>query len=381
MRLVLAAAAALWALPASARTFVVHPGDSIRAAVARASPGDRIQVLPGTYREGAPGDRNALTISTPDLEIRGLSRPGAPVVLENAGAQQFGLWVSPANSAGAAQDDPEHPPCGRDGSTVRGFALRGFTVRGFSVHGVHLACVDGFTLRDNSADGNGVYGLFPVVSRHGVISGNTVTNTQTDAGIYVGQSDEVVIAGNRVTGNLLGIEVENSRNCAVAGNEVSGNTLGIFVDILPFLLRGTQESTVVAYNQVHANNRESTAVPGDILSVVPSGTGILVAGGKGTTVLGNDVRGNQFTGVAVASLCFGLALQGNDCSGLDIDPDPSFDRIVGNVVIGNGSAAAFLPPPFDALAADFIWDGSGTDNCWSRNRFGTSVPDPLPACR
>src|SRR5690242_17309143 len=247
MRLVLAAAAALCALPASARTFVVHPGGSIRAAVARASPGDRIEVLPGTYREGAPGDRNALTIAVP-LEIRGLSRPGAPVVLENAGAQQFGLWVSPANSAGAAEDDPEHPPCGRDGSTVRGFSLRGFTVREFAVHGVHLACVDGFSLRDNAADGNGVYGLFPVVSRHGVISGNTVTNTQTDAGIYVGQSDDVVITGNRVTGNLLGIEVENSRNCAVADNQVSGNTMGIFVDILPFLLRGTQESTLVAYN-------------------------------------------------------------------------------------------------------------------------------------
>ncbi|HZX95430.1 MAG TPA: parallel beta-helix domain-containing protein [Myxococcales bacterium] len=381
MRLAFVVAAALAALPVSARTLVVHPGDSIRAAVARASPGDRIQVLPGTYREGGARDRNAVTVTTANLTIVGVPHPGAPVVLENAGAQQFGFWVSPANSAGAAQDDPEHPPCGLDGTTLRGFSLQGFTLRGFAVHGAHLACVDGFTLSGNTADGNGVYGLFPVVSRHGLITGNTVTNTQTDAGIYVGQSDDVLVTSNHVSGNLLGIEIENSRNCAVVGNTVTGNTQGIFVDILPFLERNTQENTLVAFNEVRDNNRDNTAEEGDILAVVPSGTGILIAGGHATTVLGNDVRGNQFTGVAVASLCFGLALQGQECAGLDIDPDPSGDRIVGNRVTGNGGAKAFLPPPFNDLAADLIWDGSGTDNCWSRNLFATSVPPVLPACK
>jgi parallel beta-helix repeat protein len=380
MRLVLATAAALLALPVSARTIVVHPGSSIRDAVARAAPGDRIQVKPGVYREGAPGDLNAVTVTTPGLEIVGLSRPDAPVVLENVGGQQFGFWVSPANSTGGAESDPERPPCGLNGTSLKGFALRGFTVRGFAVHGVHLACVDGFALDENHADDNGVYGLFPVVSRNGAMRGNLVTRTQTDAGIYVGQSDNVVIAGNRAIDNLLGIEVENSRNCAVLGNEVTRNTMGIFVDILPFLERTTQEDTLVAYNSVTENNRGNTAEPDDILGIIPSGTGILVAGGHRTTVFANDVRGNQFTGIAVSSLCFGLALQGIPCEGLDIDPDPVGDRIVGNRVTGNGGAASSLPPPFDALAADLIWDGSGSDNCWSRNVFNTSVPPELPAC-
>ena len=34
----------------------------------------------------------------------------------------------------------------------------------------------------------------------------------------------------------------------------------------------------------------------------------------------------------------------------------------------------------DALRADLIWDGSGTGNCWSGNRFATSTPPELPAC-
>jgi len=384
MRSLLAVAALLAALPASARTHQVRPGQSIRAALAHASPGDRVEVLPGTYREGAPGDLNALTITQSGIELVGLSRPGHPVILKNAGAQSFGIWVSPANSAGPGpQADDEHPPCGLSGPTQRtlhGFTLKGFTVRGFAVHGVHLACVDGFSLLDNVAEDNLVYGLFPVVSRNGLLAGNLVTGTTHDAAIYVGQSDNVLIAGNRAERNLLGIEIENSRRCSAVGNEASGNTLGIFVDILPFLERGTQEDAFVAFNSVHDNNRPNTADPDDILGILPSGLGILVAGGHATTVLANDVRDNGFTGIAVVSLCLGLALQGSDCSGLDIDPDPVNDRILGNRLTANGTVPQD-DPFFESIRADLIWDGSGTGNCWSGNKFATSTPAELPGCK
>ena len=101
MRSALVAALILSAgLPAAARTLVVRPGGSIRAALARASAGDRVEVWPGVYREGASGDLNALTITKSGIALVGLSAPGRPVVLENAGAQGYGVWVSPANSAG-----------------------------------------------------------------------------------------------------------------------------------------------------------------------------------------------------------------------------------------------------------------------------------------
>ena len=222
--------------------------------------------------------------------------------------------------------------------------------------------------------------MFPVVSRHGVIKDNRVTNTPLDAGIYVGQSDDVVISGNVSRDNVLAIEVENSRNCAVLGNEVHGNTLGIFVDILPFLERGTQEDTLVAFNSVHDNNRPNTAEPDDLLGVLPPGLGILVAGGHRTTVMLNDVRNNGFAGVAVTSLCLGLALLGSDCSGLDIDPDPVDDRIVLNRLVGNGTVP-LDDPFFDAFRADLVWDGSGSRNCWSGNVFKASTPAQLPSCR
>lgn len=220
--------------PVSARTIVVHPGDSIRAALNQARHGDRVQVQPGIYREGSSGDLNALTINVDGIELVGRPSPGRPVVLENAGSQSYGIWVSPPDSSGRGpQAQTERPPCGLSGATIDGFALSGFTVRGFAADGVHLACVNGFSLTNNVAADNGQYGLFPVVSRNGVISDNEVLNTASDAGIYVGQSDSVLIEGNRVHDNLVGIEVQNSRNCAVIANDIYRNAVGLFVDIMP----------------------------------------------------------------------------------------------------------------------------------------------------
>ncbi|TMB38204.1 MAG: DUF1565 domain-containing protein [Deltaproteobacteria bacterium] len=342
------------AAAAEARKHVVRSGESIRDAIAQARAGDRIEVEPGVYHEGRPGDLNALTITVDGVELIGKTRAGRPVVLENAGGQSFGIWVSPANSAGPGPEaDPEKPPCGLDGSTIRGFALEGFTVRGFEQHGLHLACVERFRIEDNVSEGNHVYGLFPVLSRDGILSGNVVRGSDKDAGIYVGQSDRVVIAGNRAEDNLLGLEVENSRDCSVFGNELTGNTLGIIVDILPDKIRLTQERTVVAGNRVHDNNREKTL---------------------------NDVHGNQFAGIAVVSLCLAFVLQGEPgCpADLPVNPDPDGNRIVGNRVTGNATVPTGTP--LDALLGDLVWDGSGTGNCWSRNRFASSVPPQLPAC-
>jgi len=364
---------------AMARTIVVHPGGSIGAALASASAGDRIQVLPGIYHEGSPGDLNALSIVASGIELVGLSTPTRPVILENAGSQSFGLWISPADSIGAGpQSNAENPPCAVSGATIKRFSLSGFTVKGFRRDGVHLTCVEGFWLTDNIAEGNGVYGLFPIASRNGVISNNEVMNTSSDAGIYVGQSENVLIVANRVHENLLGIEVENSRNCSVTGNEVYGNTLGILVDLLPFLGTKTQQNTLVSLNEVRDNNRPNTAEPDDILGVFPSGIGILLTAADTTTVRKNIVTGNQFSGVGVVSLCLALTLLGQSCDAVDVDPFPDGNRIIGNVVKRNGTQS--VASPLDAFRADLSWDGTGTANCWSGNAFGTSVPSTLPSC-
>ena len=365
--------------PAAARTIVVHPGGSIRAALTSAKAGDRVQVLPGIYHEGSPGDLNALSITVSGIELVGVPSPNRPVVLENAGNQSFGIWVSPPDSAGpAAESDPEHPPCAVSGARIKQFSLAGFTVRGFANDGVHLACSDGFWLTSNVVDRNGVYGFFPVASRNGVISNNEAKNTADDAAIYVGQSENVLVAANRVHDNLLGIEIENSRYCAVTGNEIYANTLGILVDLLPFLVAKVQQNTLVSFNEVHDNNRPNNAEPDDILGIFPSGIGILLVAADETTIRKNIVTGNQFAGVGVVGLCLPLSLLGQSCAVVDVDPQPDGNRVSGNLVEGNGTQP--IPSPLDEFRADLAWDGTGNGNCWRSNGSGTSVPAQLPSC-
>jgi hypothetical protein len=81
----------------------------------------------------------------------------------------------------------------------------------------------------------------------------------------------------------------------------------------------------------------------------------------------------------VTSLCLAFALQGQTCDGLDIEPNPDGNRIVGNLVLGNGGIPVGIPV-LDALRADLVWDGAGTGNCWQGNNYATSVPAALPSC-
>jgi len=147
--------------------------------------------------------------------------------------------------------------------------------------------------------------------------------------------------------------------------------------LLPGLTVKTSADILVAGNRVHDNNHVNFATPGEIESFVPSGSGILVVGTDRTSVTANVVTGNHFTGIAVGSTLLLGALAGLPPEAFaDIEPNPDGARIIGNNVTGNGGAS---PIPF-LPAVDLLWDGSGTGNCWKGNTFGSSVPDPLPAC-
>jgi parallel beta-helix repeat protein len=207
-----------------------------------------------------------------------------------------------------------------------------------------------------------------------------VHGTVRDAGIYVGQSDDVLIANNTSQNNLIGIEVENSHDVAVVDNLARGNTIGILIDVLFGKIKLTQQATVVAYNEVTGNNRANSADPDDITALFPPGLGIMLVGADTTTVTENDVTKNGFAGIAVTSLCLAFTLQGQQCPTLDVDPNPDRNHIWRNHSTGNG-AISTGNPTLDALRGDLVWDGSGADNCWRANVFKTSVPKSLPVCQ
>ena len=83
---------------------------------------------------------------------------------------------------------------------------------------------------------NGAYALYPVICENVLIEACEVLGA-SDAGIYVGQSKDVIIRNNRVYWNVAGIESENSENVAIYNNQAYNNTGGILVFDLPGLTR------------------------------------------------------------------------------------------------------------------------------------------------
>ncbi len=325
---------------------VVYPGESIQAAVDAAPPGATIAIRPGTYAGG-------IVVEKEGIKIIGNAEHGEAVVIDNTGGDMNGINVRPGS---------------------HGFSLVNVTLRGFERNGIFLRGVEGFLLSRITADNNGQYGLYPVFSS-GVIERSSATGHE-DAGIYVGQSSDVTVRASRAFGNVIGFEISNSARVKLLASEAYGNSTGILVALLPGRTISSNRDILLSGNIVRDNNLPNFAT-GGLSAAVPSGSGILVVGSDLVKVESNEVTGNSFVGIGVASSALLVALAGLPPDVLSgIEPDPDRVRVRANQVTGNGSASPF---PF-LPAADLFWDGTGSRNCWTANVFTSSVPGALPPC-
>jgi parallel beta-helix repeat protein len=356
------AAALLGAMPAGARTIVVHPGQSIQAAVNAARPGSTIVVMPGTYHEG--GWPHAVTVAQDGIRLVGRARHGRPVVIERAGDQVNGIWVSPTDTVAA--EDAELPPCGTSGARIHRSRIEGFTVRGFPGYGIFLACVDGFTIRHDTAVDDRTYSIFPIRSSKGRVTHNTASGTFTDACIYVGQSADVTVDHNRASDCQIGFQLENTTDVRMQRNRATGNTVGLIVDVIAYHQTLVAADNVVSHN-VFADNNRMNSGPGSETGDLLPGLGVVITGADRTRLSHNLIEGNGLFGLALVSYCIGAP---DACADPDlaVDPYPDGNRVVHNRFVSNAANVIFIP-------------GRGTGNCFAGNRPSVLAADvDLPAC-
>lgn len=332
----------------------VGPGQVIQHAIDLAQPGDVIEIEPGVYHE-------TLTLDVSDLTLRGLERGG----LERDG---------PGGVERAVLDGRGELSDGVIGSGSR-LVLENFDVRRYTANGLMINLGEDVTFRNLGVHDTGLYGVYPVEVVGVLVEGTTVTGVK-DAGIYVGQSKDVVVRGNVVHGNVTGIEIENSLDALVTENEVYDNAGGILVFGLPNVPSKLSRGCRVIGNVVRENNHENFGDPTAIVSKVPSGTGILVLAGDEVEIRDNEIVGNDSFGVGVASLrlLFPHHLSGGR---FDVDPYPDGVLVADNVLRDNGGKPAPMLADNGFPGADLLWDLSGEGNAWSQPD-ATSLPVILP---
>lgn len=146
---------------------------------------------------------------------------------------------------------------------------------------------------------NGAYGLYPVLCTEVYID-NCYAFGASDAGIYVGQSDKVILKNSVAEGNVAGIEIENTTNADVFDNEAHDNTGGILVFDLPGLTQYGSNVRVFD-NNIYDNNRTNFAPVGNIVGSVGAGTGFMILSTKKVEFFNNIVRDNNFVSILIAS--------------------------------------------------------------------------------
>lgn len=325
---------------------VVHvPADAtLSKAGAMVADGGIILISPGTYTESLDvraddvtvrgEDRNKVIIDGELTRSNGVVATGERITVENLTVRnhlQNGVLITGAtdkNGAGVARGPDGYLP-----SDVP-------------------PPVPGYLVQDVTANNNGLYGIYAFNRTDGVIRDNLASGG-SDSGIYVGQCAEcnAVVQDNVITLNASGLELANASHVVVTGNRIVGNRIG--VSVLSNYLEAHGPSTAVRVVGNVISDNDEPATPAQATGAF--GVGIGLGGTVDAEVRANTISGNTSVGVWIVSAD---------------DFAPTGTRVSDNAWSGNALDVAF------AASAT----APGTDNCFVLPAAALTSPAGLSGC-
>jgi parallel beta-helix repeat protein len=209
---------------------------------------------------------------------------------------------------------------------------------------------------------NGAYGIYPVKSKNILIEDSSSWGA-SDAGIYVGQSINVIVRRCHAEQNVAGIEIENTINADVYENVATGNTGGILVFNMPNLSQ-PGHSTRVFKNKVYQNNVGNFAAKGAAVASVPAGAGVVVNSNSKVEIFDNDIADNKTANLIISAY---FSTNYYNKPGIDpkYDPYPRAIYVYDNRFSGGGDSPDGLDLKTLKVAMfglnghfpDILWDG------------------------
>jgi parallel beta-helix repeat protein len=300
-------------LKAGVYTFAPGPDFQFefQSRLIEAVPGDVLELQAGTYHL-----HSGLNLVTDNVTIRGAGQDKTILSFKKQRDGSFGLLASGDN-----------------------LVLENFAVEDTSHNAIKVLGADNVTFRgvrtewtNGPKTTNGAYGLYPVQCKNVLIE-DCIAIGAADAGIYVGQSTDVVVRNSRAESNVAGIEIENTINADVYDNVVTNNTGGLLVFDLPGLPQKNGRHVRVFRNQIFKNNLANFAPKGNMVASVPAGSGVLIMATDEVEVFENRIEDNRSFSVSVVS----FLIYGKKLKDPHYDPYPEQVYIHDNIIKGGGT--------------------------------------------
>ena len=261
----------------------IEPGsevqEKLQEALILAKSGDTIQLVAGIYDFS-----DGLSLDIDDVVIQGAGMQNTILSFSEQKSGAQGLLVT------------------SNGVILKDFAVedtKGDAIKVIGSNGIYM-----INLRAEWTQGpkstNGAYGFYPVESKNVLIDG-CIAIGASDAGIYVGQSDNIIVRNNLAQYNVAGIEIENSFYADVYDNIATHNSGGILVFDLPNLPQQGGHHVRVFRNKVVDNDTDNFAPAGNIVGEVPRGTGIIIMANSDVEIFANEISGNGTVNIAIVS--------------------------------------------------------------------------------
>lgn len=320
---------------------VIQPGpkaqeDILRVLNDRVRPGDTIEFAAGTF----PFTQE-LTLRTDNVTVRGQGMDKTIISFQNQTQGKQGILVN------------------RDGFVVEDLTVQDTKGDAIKVEGAQRAVFRRVRARwtGEAKASNGAYGIYPVQCK-GVLIEDCEAYGASDAGIYVGQSETVVVRRCRAERNVAGIEIENCSHADVYDNVATNNSGGLLVFDLPDLPVKNGKHVRAFNNRVVGNNHPNFASPGTMVATVPPGSGVIVMATDQVEVFRNEIRGNGTAGLAVVS----YLVTGREFKDKAFDPIPEGVWVHDNTFADGGrKPAGELGTLYATLLGmpvpDMVWDG------------------------
>ena len=314
---------------ADGRTLHV-PGDfaTVEDAIAESAPGDVILLAAGTY----PGD-----VEVPEdkggITIRGVDRN--TVVFDGENIRKNAIDVT------------------ADGVTLENMSAHDFVENGFYWDGV-----EGFAGRYLTAWNVGLYAIYAISSRAGVME-HSYASGAADAAFYIGECNPCDTVVRNVTATLSAVGYSGTNaggNLVIEDSRFENNSVGILPNSFEVGLEPPPQRDAIFRRNVVTGTGSVPAPRATPLGGF-HGIGIGILGGVGNLIEDNEVSGSTRYGIAVFT-----AVDFND---LWVPVD---NRVTGNTVSTSGIADL-------ALA-----DGAGAGNCFEANEAGTTLPASIDGC-